>query len=306
VTPAIETRGLTRRFGGLVAVDSLDLTVDRGGIYGFLGRNGAGKTTLIRMLLGLIRPTQGSVRLLGRAVGSRGGPRGPWTDVGYLVEGPGLYPDLTVADHLAIATGYRAIPRAAVADLVDRLALNPYRRVRARALSLGNRQRLGLALALAHRPALLVLDEPGNGLDPAGVVEVRALLRELADSGVTVFMSSHLVAEVARLADRVGIIHEGRLVEEVTADRVRALGAARVRAALPDPAQAVPAAECLRAAGFTVAADGDSVTSADVAALAHPERVASVLVLAGFAPRELTTVSDDLEQHFLHVTGDGP
>lgn len=306
MTPAIETRALTRRFGDLVAVDDVDLAVDQGEIYGFLGRNGAGKTTLIRMLLGLIRPTQGDVRLLGRTVDSRGGPRGPWDRVGYLVDGPGLYPDLTVSDHLAIAAACRRLAARAIGDVVDRLALAPYAAVRARHLSQGNRQRLALAIALAHRPDVLILDEPATGLDPAGVVEVRHLLRELADSGVTGFVSSHVVAEVARTADRVGVIHDGRLVDELTAARLGALGRPRLRATLPEQGSVAAAVATLRAAGYLAVADGDTLTSGDDAALAHPERVAEVLVHAGLPPRALVVVQDDLEQHFLGLTGGGP
>ena len=200
-------------FGDLRAVDSVDLSIEPGTIYGFLGRNGAGKTTLIRMLLGLIGPTSGDVTLLGRAVDSRGGPSGPWNRVGYLVDGPGLYPELTTRDHLDLATAYRRLPGTAASTIAERLDLGPYLRVRAGRLSMGNRQRLGLALALIHDPDLLILDEPTNGMDPAGVVEVRALLMEVARRGTTVFMSTHIVTELARTADRIGIIDSGRLIE---------------------------------------------------------------------------------------------
>jgi ABC-2 type transport system ATP-binding protein len=305
VTAAVETRALTRRFGALVAVDHLDLTISGGEVYGLLGRNGAGKTTAIRMLLGLIRPDEGTARLLGRHVDSRGGPDGPWAGVGYLLERPGLYPDLTVRDHLAIVARYRRLDRAAIADTVDRLALGAFLDVRARALSLGNRQRLGLALALVHRPRLLVLDEPGNGLDPAGVVEVRALVREQADDGVAVLMSSHLLAEVARVTDRVGLIRSGHLVEELDPADLSALGRARLRAVLPPSSDVRAAVAALTAAGLTATADGDLLTCTDDVSVAHPERVATVLVRAGVAPRELAVVADDLEAHFLRVTGEG-
>lgn len=301
-SPAIEVTGLTRRFGDLLAVDGVDLSVPAGVVYGFLGRNGAGKTTLIRMLLGLIRPSRGEVTLLGRRVHSGGGADGPWARVGYLVEGPGLYPELTVSDHLQIARCYHRLSPTAAAAVVDRLGLGPYRRVRARALSLGNRQRLGLALALVHRPDLLVLDEPGNGLDPAGVVEVRALLRELAASGVTVFMSSHLVSEVARTADRVGVIHRGRLLEELDAGRMAALGAARLQATLPTPEQVRAAVAALVAAGYSATAEDAVVLTSDRAAIEHPEEVATVLVRSGTPPRSLSVVRDDLERHFLRLT----
>lgn len=209
---ALSTVGLTKRYGDVVAVDALNLEVGEGEIYGFLGRNGAGKTTTIRMLLGLVRPTFGEVRVLGRRVG---GDPGWLAEVGHLVESATGYPSLTVAENLDIQRRLTRSPRSAVGEVIQRLGLGPYAGRLFRALSLGNRQRLALARALLHRPCLLLLDEPANGLDPAGIVEVRDLLRGLVDrEGVTVFMSSHLLAEVAHLADRVGIIHQGRLVEE--------------------------------------------------------------------------------------------
>lgn len=312
--PALRTEGLTRRFGTLAAVDGVDLAVFPGEVYGFLGRNGQGKTTLIRMLLGLIRPTAGSATVLGHRVGggqaarrpgrARGaaGPGAPWAQVGYLVEGPGLYPQLTVADHLRLAARYRSLPSTAAPAAVTRLGLQPYADVPVRALSLGNRQRLGLALALVHRPAVLILDEPVNGLDPAGVVQVRELLRELARDGVTVFMSTHLVGEVARLADRVGIIHRGRLVEELPAEGLRAGG--RLVAGLPDPAMLGAATRALRAAHLHPQPDGDGarLVCGDARAVAHPEEVATLLVRAGVPPRYLAVEAEDLEDHFLRLT----
>ena len=211
----IATSGLTKRYGDVLAVDSLALDVRRGEVYGFLGRNGAGKTTTIRMLLGLIRPTSGSVSVLGKRV--REGDQRWLGHVGFLVETATAYSNLTVAENLEIQRRLTDAPHAAVAQTIDRLRLDEYRDKRAGRLSLGNKQRLSLARALLHSPEVLVLDEPANGLDPAGIVEVRNLLRSLADEhGVTVFMSSHILAEVAHLADRIGIVHEGRLIEEAS------------------------------------------------------------------------------------------
>ncbi|HEY3438276.1 MAG TPA: ABC transporter ATP-binding protein [Actinotalea sp.] len=301
---AVRTTGLTRAFGTLVAVDHVDLGLAAGEVYGLLGRNGAGKTTLIRMVLGLIRPTAGSVEILGHGVGTRGDEQ-VWAQVGYLVEGPGLYPELTVTDHLAVAAAYRGLGAGALDAVVERLSLGGQLPVRARHLSLGNRQRLALALALVHSPAVVVLDEPGNGLDPAGVVEVRDLLRDLADAGAAVLMSSHLVAEVARVADRVGILHEGRLVDELDTGRLAALDAGRVRITLPDPRRAPEAQRVLAAAGFAVV-DHDGYLDCDQPdAVAHPEDLATALVLAGVPPRSLVVSHQDLEQHFLALTEAG-
>ena len=214
---AIETDRFSKSYGPVRAVESVTLTVGRGEIYGFLGLNGAGKTTTIRTLLGMVRPTAGSVRVLGEAVGPSG--RGPWSRVGHLVEAPSAYPELTVRENLEIARRLQALTDARlVTRVIERLGLASYADRKARALSTGNLQRLGLARALLHEPELLILDEPANGLDPAGVVEVRELLGDLARTrGVTVFMSSHILTEVDRLAGRIGIIHRGRLIEEFTA-----------------------------------------------------------------------------------------
>jgi len=302
--PVIQARGLTHRFGSLTAVDGVDLTVGPGEIYGFLGRNGAGKSTLIRALLGLITPTSGQVRLLGMPV--RGGrtPAALWARVGYLVEGPGLYPGLTVADHLHAAARYRALPRAAVDDVVTLLGLAAYPAVRAADLSLGNRQRLGLALALVHRPPLLILDEPSNGLDPAGVVDVRHLLRRLADDdGVTVFMSSHLISEVARLADRVGIIHAGRLVTELSGDRLTSTGRARLVVTFRSADLARLGLAALAGWGADARTDGATLVSTSPRAVAEPDQAAAVLVRAGAAPTSLGVEREDLEEVFLRLTG---
>jgi ABC-2 type transport system ATP-binding protein len=301
--PVIHVRGVTHRFGTTTAVDGVDLTISPGQIYGFLGRNGAGKTTLTRTLLGLLTPTAGQVTLLGTPV--RGGrtPAALWARVGYLVEGPGLYPTLTAGDHLRAAARYRGLSRAAVEEAVDRLDLAPYVDVRAGVLSLGNRQRLGLALALVHRPALLILDEPANGLDPAGVVDIRTLLRGLADDGVTVFMSTHIITEVARLADRVGIIHAGRLITELSGDRLSAPGAERLVATFRTPELARRALATLTAWGAEGTTDATTLVTTSPTAIHAPDDVATRLVTAGTPPTSLVVQREDLEQLFLRLTG---
>jgi ABC-2 type transport system ATP-binding protein len=301
----IRTRQLTHRFGATTAVDQVDLAVSQGEIYGFLGRNGAGKTTLIRALLGLITPTAGEVRLFGTPV--RGGRTPPalWARVGYLVEGPGLYARLTVLEHASIVARYRNLPATAIADVLTRLDLERYAHVRAGALSLGNRQRLALALALVHRPPLLVLDEPVNGLDPAGVVEIRNLLRHLTDEGVTVFMSTHIIGEVARLADRVGIIHNGRLIHELSSQQLAQTGQERLVSTFHNADLARQAVAALRAQGTDAYVDGKTVIAIGPAAIAAPDLVATQLVQAGTAPTSLTVQREDLEQQFLRLTEDG-
>ena len=215
---AIETNQLVKRYGAVTAVDGLSLRVAEGEIYAFLGLNGAGKTTAIRMLLGMIKPTSGTAHVLQTRV--RLGQREPWASVGYLVETPHAYPELTVYENLEAARRlHPGTPPAAVGRIIERLDLAEYADRRTGNLSLGNAQRLGLAKALLHDPKLLILDEPANGLDPVGIVEVRELLLALTrERGVTVFMSSHILAEVSRLAQRIGIIHRGRLLQELDVD----------------------------------------------------------------------------------------
>lgn len=235
--PAIQARGLTKRYGPVTAVDSLDLTVWPGEVYGFIGRNGAGKTTTIRLLLGLVRPIAGDVEVHGHPVVP--GATDWLGQVGSLVEAASAYPNLTVAENLELHRRLTGTHKSRVPELVDELSLQPVLHRRYAQLSLGNRQRVGLAQALLRDPSILILDEPANGLDPAGIIELRKLLRSLADDrGVTVFLSSHLLAEVAQLADRVGIIHEGRLVEELPRTELIARARDHSKATLTDQERA--------------------------------------------------------------------
>ena len=297
----IETENLGKRFGEVVAVEDLSLRVAEGEIYAFLGLNGAGKTTTIRMLLGMIKPTSGCARVLGTRV--RPGEKEPWSQVGYMVEVPHSYPELTVRENLEVARRlHPGTPRRAVGQAIERLGLSAYADRRAGHLSHGNAQRLGLAKALLHRPSLLFLDEPANGLDPAGIVEARDLLRELSrQEGVTIFMSSHILAEVSRLAQRIGIIHKGHLLQELSIAelernrdrqlvlRVRDVQAAqRALAAAGQPAELLP--------------DGALALNTQ-AALERPEEINMLLVQSGAPPVELLVKEEELEQYFLRLIG---
>ncbi len=298
---AITTAGLTKGYGDRMAVDRLSLRVGRGEIYGFLGLNGAGKTTTIRMLLGMLRPTAGVARILG--VQAHPGAGGLWSRVGYLVETPHAYPELTVRQNLEVIRRLRRVADSkAVERTMERLALDPYADRRAGTLSLGNAQRLGLAKALLHEPELLILDEPANGLDPAGVVEVRELLLGLAqERGVTVFMSSHILSEVARLATRIGVIHHGRLIEELES---AALEGRRRRWLVVDARDRRAARAALSNAGFAVGPDEDGpLELTDPRAVAGPDDVARLLVGAGVPPTRLGVEQEDLETHFLRLVG---
>jgi ABC-2 type transport system ATP-binding protein len=301
VDVAIRTSHLSKHYGATAAVDDLSLHVGRGEIYGFLGLNGAGKTTTIRMLLGMIRASAGSVDIFGTRV--EPGARAVWSHVGYLVETPHAYPELTVHENLEIARRLRSVadPRA-VERAIEAFGLAPYAEAPAATLSLGNAQRLGLAKALLHDPELVVLDEPANALDPAGVVEVRELLRKLAaERGVTVFMSSHILAEAARLATRIGIIHRGRLIEELSAQELEHQLERRL---LVDACDRQAARQVHAGAGIAVRTTDDGVLeTTDPGALEHPERISELLVRRGVPPSRLCVQQSDLETHFLNLVG---
>ncbi len=298
---AIETNGLSKTYGSVRAVDSVSLRVGRGEIYGFLGLNGAGKTTTIRALLGMIRPSAGSVKVLGLAVGPNG--RGPWRRVGHLVERPAAYPELTVRENLEVARRLQGLSvRGAVSRVIERLGLARDADRKAGALSTGNLQRLGLARALLHEPELLILDEPANGLDPAGVVEIRELLAGLArEKGVTVFMSSHILTEVDRLAARIGIIHKGRLIEELEAEKMDTLRSRRLEIQVRD---LEAARRVLTEAGFVVKTSDHTMVLNEERAVDAPEEVAALLIRAGAALTKLVVEQEDLEAHFLRLTGE--
>jgi ABC-2 type transport system ATP-binding protein len=302
---AIETHHLTKRFGAVLAVDDVSLRVARGEIYAFLGLNGAGKTTTIRALLGMITPTAGRVTVLGEQI--RLGGRGPWRRVGHLVETPSAYPELTVHENLEIARRLQGVTdRAATTRAIDLFQLGAYAHRRAGTLSLGNLQRLGLARALLHEPELVILDEPANGLDPAGVVEIRALLAALAhERGVTVFVSSHVLAEVDRLATRIGIIHHGRLIQELTHSELEQQRARWLVVGARDPDAACAA---LQADGYAVTrSDPTSLLIVDDPhAVAAPDDIARRLVMAGLSLTRLAVEQEDLEQYFLRLTGARP
>jgi ABC-2 type transport system ATP-binding protein len=305
---AVATTGLTKRYGAdVLAVDRIDLRVASGEIYAFLGLNGAGKSTTIRMLLGMIRPTAGQAVMFGERV--HPGATSIWRRVGYLVETATAYPELTVRENLDAARRLAGVPDRGIVDrMVEQLALGAYRDRRASGLSLGNLQRLALARALLHEPELLILDEPANGLDPAGVIEIRELLRRLAqDRGTTVFMSSHILGEVDLLATRIGIVHQGRLVEELDSaalerhrDRRLEIGARDIEGAK----------RALTAAGLAptlppIEGPEPRLELRDARALAAPDEIAALLAAAGVPPTHLALARETLEDHFMRMTNGG-
>ncbi len=299
---AIQTDGLSKRYRAVLAVDRLSLRVFTGEIYAFLGLNGAGKTTTIRQLLGMVRPTAGSAVVLGTKV--QMGSSEPWSQVGSLVEIPHSYPELTVRENLEVARQlHPGVPTRLIAEVIDRLRLSEYADRRAGDLSQGNAQRLGLAKALLHGPKLLILDEPTNGLDPVGIVEIRELLVELSRSrGVTVFISSHILAEVARLADRIGIIHQGRLLKEIGMSELERDRRRRLLVRGREPL-------ALRSAlteigGSFEGLSGGAFELIGPQAVRRPDEIARLLIERGIALTHLVVEEEDLESYFLRLIGE--
>ncbi len=295
----IQTENLKKYYGMVKAVDGINISVGKGEIYGFLGLNGAGKTTTIQMLLALVRPTAGMCKLNGVKVSA--GNNALWNRLGYIVEIPYSYPDLTVRENLEIVFRLRLMDDAgAVMSIMEKLNIEKYRDQKVKNLSLGNNQRLGLAKAMIHNPEILILDEPANGLDPAGIVEVRELLRDLAiNHGVTILISSHILGEISKFATRIGIIHEGKLIHESETRELVGYLKRRLLIKVHDPESAIPMLEqegyrCEREQNGTLEVQGkDSLT--------NPEKVNEFLVHAGFTPSAIKVEEEDLESYFLRI-----
>ena len=287
----LETTNLTKRYGDRLAVDSVTMTVRQGEVYGFLGPNGAGKTTTLRMSLGLVHPTSGSARVLGRPAGDPAAI----ARVGALIEGPGFYPYLSGRANLRVMARYRGLPDTAADAALERVDLTDRGGDRFKAYSLGMKQRLGVAAALMGDPDLIVLDEPTNGLDPGGMADMRSLIVDLARGGQTVLLSSHLLAEVEEICDRVGVISRGRLLEESTVADLRGGRRLRVVATPLDRALAV-------GMRFTEDAElsGDAVLL-DVPDDRTPE-VVRALVGDGLDVHEAVVTERTLEEVFFEMT----
>lgn len=297
---AIETQGLTRHFGSVTAVDSIALQVPRGSVYGFLGPNGAGKTTTIRMLLGLIRPDGGEVRLFGKSL--RAGRIPLLRRVGALVESPSLYPHLTGRENLEVTRRLIGGKRACIDDALRIVRLQDAAGRRVKGYSTGMRQRLGLALALLDEPELLILDEPTNGLDPAGIREMRALITRLPEErGVTVFLSSHLLAEVEQVATHIGVINQGALLYQGTPETLQAHLEDRASLGVDRPNDAV---RILAQAGWPVQRNGKDKLYVKVNGKSDMAMINAQLVERGVNVFELSLEQPSLEDVFLALTGD--
>ncbi|CCK28170.1 antibiotic ABC transporter, ATP-binding protein [Streptomyces davaonensis JCM 4913] len=301
----IVTRALTKRYrGGQLAVDGLDLTVPAGSVFGFLGPNGSGKTTTIRMLMGLIEPTSGTARVLGRHMPRA--TRAVLPHIGALIEGPALYGFLSGRDNLlrydaADPTADPRTRRTRVAAALDRVGLTAAAGKKAKAYSLGMKQRLGLASALLQPRRLLVLDEPTNGLDPQGMREIRALIRELASDGTTVFLSSHLLDEIEQVCTDVAVMAQGRLITQGAVGDLAAGMRGRLVVTTPDTAEA---ARVLKEQGA-----GDVVVSEDRVTAEPPDQdladLNTALVMAGVRVRGFGVERASLEDAFVALTGEG-
>lgn len=297
----LRTRNLSKQYGKRLAVDNLNLEVQRGEIFGFLGPNGAGKTTTIRMTLGLITPTAGSVEILGQDVATSKAQILP--RVGALVETPALYTYLSGRANLrAVGSALGGVPASRIDYVLELVGLRERQKDRVRTYSLGMKQRLGVALALLQDPDVLILDEPANGLDPAGIVEMRDLMHRLSAEGKTVFISSHLLTEVQQICTRVAIINLGKLVTESTVENLTR-GQGDFAVTLERAADALALIQRQPwGKGAHLDASGALITPAP----GNRGRDLNLfLVNAGFAPDTITQATQDLEEVFLRLTGNG-
>jgi len=301
ITDIIRTENISKHYKDVYAVSDMSLSVRKGEIYGFLGLNGAGKTTTIRMLLGMIRPTFGSAYIHNIKISSDNTKL--WQQVGSLVELPYSYPELTVKENLEIFRRLHFInDKKRVDDIIDKLQLGQYSNRKAKNLSLGNNQRLGLAKAIIHNPEILILDEPTNGLDPAGIYEIREMLCDMAiNHGVTIFISSHILGEISKFATRIGIIHQGKLIQEFDSSQLDILckKILLVKANDIEMAKSV-----LSEKGYDVKINTEAqLEIINAEAINKPDTIATLMVNAGCPPILLKVVEEDLESYFLRTIG---
>ncbi|MBI1931762.1 MAG: ATP-binding cassette domain-containing protein [Ignavibacteriales bacterium] len=294
----IETENLTKKFGDFSAVDSVSLNVRKGEIYGFLGLNGAGKTTTIKMILGLISPSNGTIKVLNETIKSGG--KGPWSKVGTIVEVPFSYPELSVIENLEIISKLRNLKNKSSETVIKKLKLTKYEKVKSKNLSLGNLQRLGLAKALIHNPELLILDEPSNGLDPEGIVEIRELLLDLSKNKcTTIFISSHILSEISKIADRIGIIHNGKLIKEISSQEFDNINK---KSLLINTRNNELAMRILKEKNLNpIKTELGEIKLTDSYSLNNSDKIASELVLKGVPLLSQTFYEEDLEKYFLNI-----
>ena len=307
VKEAIKTVNLSKKYGKTLVVNDLNLSISSGEIVGFLGLNGAGKTTTMRMLLGLIKPTSGECYIQGNKIDQYNVE--VLNEIGYIIETPYSYPDLTVQENLEIISTLRGIRNKEVIDWVtEKLKLKQYKDKQVKHLSLGNIARLGIAKAIIHKPKILILDEPTNGLDPFGVIEVRELLKELANNlGTTVLISSHKLEEISKIATRIVIIHEDRLIREVES---KDLDKCLEKKLSVSGSNNKAMKKVLSNNGYRVNFKSDLENNSsyleliDTKSVESSEEIATLLVNAGYPPKILTVEKEDLENYFLRILND--
>lgn len=297
---AVSTAGLTKRFGDRTVVDGVDLAIPRGAVCGFVGPNGAGKTTTIRMLLGLIRPTAGGGTILG---GSLADPASYLHKVGALIEAPAFYPQLSGRDNLKALARLGGLPLSRVTPVLERSGLLARADDRYRTYSLGMKQRLGIAAAMLPGPELLILDEPTNGLDPAGIVEMRGLIRSFAGDGITVLVSSHLISEIEQICDYVVMIRAGRLVHQGSVAELAAGQQPDVLVAPEHDVDCQQLAQLLESVGCTVSArPGESAVLVEASQFS-PADLNRLAARNGITLRQLAEQTPSLEHAFFALTG---
>ena len=295
---AIETVGLTKIYKGYKAVDNLTIHVPKGKIYGFLGKNGAGKTTTIRMIMGLIKPNSGKIKIFGREIVNDH----KWAamNIGSIVETPGFYENLTAKDNLAVTAELYGVAKRRIEEVLDIVELKNIEKKKVKEFSLGMKQRLGIANALIHSPGILILDEPTNGLDPAGIKEMREFLKKLSiEQGISILISSHILSEIQLLADYIGIIDQGGLIEETDISTVASENQSYLQIEVDKPEEAV---ELLSYMKFKyIVEEGKIKVYCDVEKNAQ---INHSLVMKGLNVNSLTPMFHSLEERFLTVTSD--
>jgi len=297
----IRITDLSKKYGKNTVVDNVNLSIQQGEIFGFLGLNGAGKTTTIKTLLGMVKPTKGECFIQGTKINKRNTEI--WQDVGYIVETPYSYPELTVRENLEIVRQLREIKDKYRIDwIIKKLRLKEHEAKKAKHLSQGNNQRLGIAKAMIHKPQVLILDEPTNGLDPAGVVEVRQLLIELAEKfGVTILISSHKLEEISKMATNIAIIHYGQLTKKISNKQLEQQ--LRKSLILNGPFKK-EMRSVLSQSGYDVKVLEEGLNDLQITnedAISNPEKVVTILVKAGYPPNLLKVEKEDLEMFFLRT-----
>lgn len=297
----LQTVGLTKQYGSHFAVNDINMNVEKGKIYGLLGRNGAGKTTTIRMITGLLQPTGGEVILFGEKMKSP--VKQCFRRIGALIESPAFYENLTAKENLQIISDLRGTQsKNSIDNALKLVNLENETKKKVKQFSLGMKQRLGIAMAMMHKPEFIILDEPTNGLDPIGIQQIRLLIKRLSsENGVTILISSHILSEIEQMADKVGIIDQGILVDELSMDEIRHRNRHYIRLMVSDMTRAVPILEKeLGISDFEIIDDNEiRIFQLEP----KPEKVNKALVMSGIGISELSVKKGNLEEYFMKMTG---